>query len=298
MHVVIPKVGGVEIRPVTFPDDRRLLAQLFEEVRWREGHEPLSEQKEFELRRLSPGWDGYVIEVADGDPGYIHVSHNPAFQRCGVELVLSEALHKPNRVLEVAQRAVELAGGEHLTLWAATSDVVAVLMDAGWRVERTLLQLRRRLPPEQRPLLPNGLVVRPLRPGIDEDAFLAVNNAAFAGHPENGSWSRAMLRERMSLPWFDPTGFLLAWDGTKLAGFNWTKVHDEDVGEIYVIAVAPSHRGRGLGTALTLEGLWYLFDERGVTTAMLYVDGDNYSARRVYEGLGFKVERTTYALEP
>lgn len=291
-------VTAVDIRTLRLPDDHRQLEELFEEVRWNDGHEPLSEQKEFELRRNAGVWDGHVIEEAGHIAGYIHISHNPAFRRCAVELVLGPSLRSPDAITNVAEEATRCATGEHVTLWAATTDVVDVLLESGWSVERRLLRLRRSLPPENAPGVPDGIVVRPLRPGVDEDEFLAVNNAAFAGHPENGSWTRATLRERMSLPWFDPTGFLLAWDGDKLAGFNWTKVHDEDVGEIYAIAVAPSHRGRRLGRALALQGLWYLFEERGVTTAMLYVDGDNQPALNVYESLGFRVERTEYALEP
>ena len=52
-----------------------------------------------------------------------------------------------------------------------------------------------------------------------------------------------------------PMGFLLAWDGERLAGFCWTKVHDDGRGEIYILAVVPGSQGRGLGRALLLAGL-------------------------------------------
>jgi mycothiol synthase len=58
------------------------------------------------------------------------------------------------------------------------------------------------------------------------------------------------------------------------------------VGEVYVVGVAPDFQGRGLAKPLTLAGLQHLRDE-GLTTVILYVDGDNDAAVRTYSGLGF-----------
>ena len=97
----------------------------------------------------------------------------------------------------------------------------------------------------------------------------------------------ADLREREAEPWFDPAGLLLAVDadGT-LLGFHWTKQHDADTGEVYVVGIAPDAQGRGLGRVLTLAGLHHLAS-RGVVEVILYVEEDNLPARRLYEGLGF-----------
>ena len=104
-----------------------------------------------------------------------------------------------------------------------------------------------------------------------------------------------MERERQ--PWFDPDGFLLHERDGRLAGFCWTKVHEpedgvmsegieQELGEIYVIAVDPDFQGRGLGRQLVLAGLASLWD-RGVSAGMLYVDHDNEAARKLYFSLGF-----------
>ena len=56
-----------------------------------------------------------------------------------------------------------------------------------------------------------------------------------------------------------------------------------------MVGVDPAYQGGGLGRAVTLLGLHHLQDE-GLTSAMLYVDGDNAAAVATYTRLGF--ERT------
>lgn len=180
-----------------------------------------------------------------------------------------------------------------LTLWTHGDDPArdAALAPAAPVLVRELWQVRIPLPCAQPPSLPDDLSVRSFRRGLDEAAWLAVNNAAFAGHPEQGGWVVRDLLDRMRQPWFDEDGFLLAWAGPVLAGFCWTKVHpasrfDPELGEIYVIATAPKFQGRGLGRGLTLAGLEHLAG-RGVATGMLYVDDDNTAARDLYRSIGF-----------
>jgi mycothiol synthase len=139
-------------------------------------------------------------------------------------------------------------------------------------------------------VLPAGVVLRAFRPGADDEAWLALNARAFAGHPEQGRWTIDDLAVRLAEPWFDAAGFLLAvrQAGDRLVGFHWTKIHagTEPIGEVYVLGVDPSAAGTGLGTALTLAGLRYLRG-RGLTQVMLYVDESNRAAMALYTKLGF-----------
>ena len=175
----------------------------------------------------------------------------------------------------------------------------------GFTLERELLQMRVALPLPAPPRWPDDVTVRTFVPGQDEAAWVEVNNRAFAGHPEQGAWTVDMLRAREQEPWFDPDGFLLAFDADGLAGFCWTKVHPpqpphepDALGEIYVIGADPSRHGKGLGRALTAGGLQSLAD-RGITVGMLFVDGANEAAVGLYRSLGFTTSRTdcAYGLE-
>ncbi len=182
-------------------------------------------------------------------------------------------------------------------------DLPEAVADAeGLGRRRDLLQLRRSLPvPADHPLRIDApaLDTRSYRPGSDGDAeaWIRVNNRAFADHPDQGHETPTTLAVRTAADWFDPAGFRVADDAGRpgeLSGFCWTKVHppsadgsDPALGEIYVIGVDPSHRGEGLGPAFVLAGLDHLH-ATGISTAMLDVDADNEPARRLYDRLGFR----------
>ncbi|MEO7556093.1 MAG: mycothiol synthase [Acidimicrobiales bacterium] len=192
-------------------------------------------------------------------------------------------------VLPQALAALAAGGGGPVQWWVPnpTSDDDQVAAEHGLRRGRDIWQLRRPLPADP----PPPLALRAFVAGHDDGDWLALNNQAFAGHPEQGAWDAADLAAREAEPWFDPAGFLLHHDDRGLAGFVWTKLHPERIGEIFVIAVAPDRAGRGLGRALTLAGLAWLHADASATTGMLYVDDDNTRAMQLYAHLGFRRHR-------
>jgi ribosomal-protein-alanine N-acetyltransferase len=75
--------------------------------------------------------------------------------------------------------------------------------------------------------------------------------------------------------------------GRKITGFAVSRIAADEA-EILSIAVAASHRGRGLSRNLLLTHLGHLAG-RGVRSVFLEVEENNQPARRLYERAGFTV---------
>jgi mycothiol synthase len=262
-----------------------------------DGVRPLSEESELRLQHGSPGGHDVLHRVDGPLAGYARLDDGVA------ELVVHPDFRRQRVGTALLGRVVELAGSRPLTVWAHGDlpGSAQLLAPRGFSRARVLLQMRRDLDgvdADPRPALPDGVAVRPFRPGRDERAWLRVNARAFAAHPEQGAWTAADLALREREPWFDPEGFLLAWrgdpdSGGELLGSHWTKVHPpgdagpEAVGEIYVLGVDPDAQGLRLGGALTDLGLAHL-RRRGLGQVLLYVEEDNGPAVRLYESRGFR----------
>ncbi|NYI07512.1 mycothiol synthase [Allostreptomyces psammosilenae] len=321
------------------PGQAAAVAGLIERARQADGVSPLSEQGMLNLDRPRAGvrhllrYDlrgevaGYAQLVApepsepagaapapDDRDG--HEDHDGP-EGPSAELVVAPAHRRLGHGHRLLSTLLEV-GGPRVAVWAhgdtpAARGLAATL---GLRQVRELRRMRRPLPADRaaidaelpRPTLPSGVQLRTFEPGPGPDggtgdgpAWLALNAAAFAHHPEQGAWTADDLAARLAEPWFDPAGFFLAVrtapDGSqRLVGFHWTKVHPagadqgpDPVGEVYVVGVDPAEQGGGLGRALTMTGLRHLAG-LGLPAVILYVDADNAPAVRVYERLGFAVD--------
>ena len=272
---VVETVDGSELAAV-----QRLLAAAGES----DGRTAVSEQGRLALRGPRPG----VRHLLQRDGGTELVGYAQVDAAGTAELAVDPAQRRQGHGRALAEAAVE-AGATAAWAHGGHPGARRLAEELGFELVRELRQMRRPLPAEDTGIaLPEGVELRTFRPGADDDAWLALNAAAFAHHPEQGGWTSRDLADRLAEPWFDPAGFFLATRGDELVGFHWTKV-EGDMGEVYVVGVSPSEQGNGLGRALTAVGLRYLGHDRGLGTVLLYVDADNPAAVRVYEKLGFTV---------
>lgn len=294
------------------PDDVEAVLALATVAGAADGTESLSEDATLRLRHAEPGTvthltlrqpDGFLVGYAQvefrtdgGEVGAELVVH-PMHRRQGLGRTLVEAMvAAAARDAGPTARGGTSTGAGDLLVWAHSDhpSAAALALDLGFDRARVLWQLRRSLrDPLPEPGLPDGVSVRAFRPGEDDQAWLAVNQRAFADHPEQGRWTLADLRLRLAEPWFDPDGFLLAVEDStgRIVGFHWTKVHgaagrSPATGEVYVLGVDPAAHRVGLGRALSLAGLHHLRNQ-GLTRVMLYVDESNERAMALYTRLGF-----------
>ncbi|OPF84552.1 mycothiol synthase [Streptomyces antioxidans] len=273
--------------------------RLVAEAARADGQQAVSEQGRLRLRGRREGVRHLVLREPSGElVGYAQLEDTDPVEAPAAELVVHPG-HRGQGHGRALGVTLLRESGKRLRVWAHGGHASArhLAQVLGLTLFRELRQMRRPLGSLAElglgePVFPEGVTVRTFRPGADDAAWLAANAAAFAHHPEQGSLTQRDLDDRKGEPWFDPEGFFLAERDGEIVGFHWTKVHaEEGLGEVYVVGVRPDAQGGGLGKALTSVGLRHLA-ARGLPTAMLYVDADNFPAVAVYERLGFVTHET------
>lgn len=288
---------AIDWRTVLSADDQRRIRGLVDAATAVDGVAPVGDQV---LRALSHDRTRHLLAV-DGDGadreivGYLNLAPADEQTSAMAELVVHPSARR--RGIGSAMARLGLAeGGADARIWAhgniAAARATAASLDL--RTVRELLQMRRGLSDLPAMSVPDDVRITTYSEPDDDAELLRVNNAAFAWHPEQGGWTETDIDERRAESWFDPTGIFLAFDEAtgKLLGFHWTKIHNAELGEVYVVGVDPEAQGRGLGATLTLVGLHHLAEALTASSqavVMLYVEADNSAAVKTYRRLGFDV---------
>ncbi len=142
--------------------------------------------------------------------------------------------------------------------------------------------------------LPADVVARPWDPACDGvPAFVDLMNACFADHPTPVTWTAPVVAAVHADPGFDPADVLLvapAGNPDRPVAFGRARLYADDdppYGEVKLIGVLPTWRGRGLGRAILRWGIRRL-QGRGVPTIALAVVAGNDHALQMYEAHGFR----------
>ena len=141
-----------------------------------------------------------------------------------------------------------------------------------------------------------------LRPFVKDEHAVAVwqaDNEVFRDHwgSHEASYEEWSHR-KFGRPEFDPTLWLIAWDGDQIAGFSQNRFR-MGIGWVGTLGVRRPWRKKGLGLAL-LQHSFGEFYKRGMTTIGLGVDASNPTgATRLYQRAGMYVasEFATYEKE-
>jgi ribosomal protein S18 acetylase RimI-like enzyme len=170
-------------------------------------------------------------------------------------------------------------------------ELAAVVEARGYRLWRSSFTMETELDDPPRPALTGARAYR------EEDAepLRAALNEAFSGDPFWHPVSESNFREFfLGARGFDPSLWLLAWDGDELAGFSLAypeRAGDTTLGWIGTLGVRPRWRRQGLGEALLRASFHDLY-ARGLRRVGLGVDAENVTgALRLYERAGMRQVR-------
>lgn len=188
-------------------------------------------------------------------------------------------LVRPDRRSPAALLGLRAEGFGHARTGAITELEARPLLERGWRIAAHLHLLTHsldRLPPEHpgdRPRLRRATE-------SDLDAAVPLDEAAF---PLEWRLGRHGLADALNAT--PHSRFRIARDSSGPAGYAICGRSKRD-GYVQRLAVARSHQGRGIGRALTLDGLRWLKRWKAASASVnTYVGND--AALRLYKSLGF-----------
>jgi mycothiol synthase len=162
-----------------------------------------------------------------------------------------------------------------------------------WRMEIKL----EAAPPK--PVWADGIELRPFIREEHDRAVWQADNEAFRDHwGSHESTFEYWEHRKLDRPEFDPSLWMIAWDGDQIAGYSQNRFR-MGIGWIGTLGVRRPWRKKGLGLAL-LQHSFGEFYKRGMTTIGLGVDASNPTgATRLYQRAGMYVasEFATYEKE-
>jgi mycothiol synthase len=148
-------------------------------------------------------------------------------------------------------------------------------------------------------VFPEGITLRPYRPGVDTAAVYQAVEDSFQDHfgfvPEPIEEGLKRFKHFWEGEGSDLSLLFVAVDGDQIAGINLCRPHsfdDPEMGWVGTLGVCRPWRKRGLGLAL-LRHSFNEFYRRGVRKVGLGVDAQNLTgALHLYESAGMHVHQT------
>jgi ribosomal protein S18 acetylase RimI-like enzyme len=317
MNALTLPVAGMTTRPYQAGDAARLAEMLnrgaaADGAPWRASAAEVANWMSRGNEHFEAGRDALLVEV-DGqlvafrDVEWIDTNEgpreyrlggtvDPSWRRRGIGTWLLRDSEAHARTRDAAHPTE--AGRFYGTWQPSTADgALALMAQEGYEPVRWFFDMVRPTMDEilEHPL-PDGLELRP----VTTDQLRQLWNGdveAFRDHWGGFDASEERYRSWLEDPKFDPSLFVVAWDGDEIAGGVLNEINETENaafnrrrGWLASVFVRRPWRRRGLARAVVARSLVLLRD-RGMTSAGLGVDADNPTgALQLYEDAGFEVE--------
>lgn len=270
-------------------------------------------EHEWHSNKFNPETDSHVIETSDGrviayGEFYNHNLHvdlgadlyvHPEFKGHGLfpsMLEWVEARAREDMKLAEPDLRVFIRSsmdGKDMEARSAHEAAGYKTVRFSWRMEINLTE------EPSATVFPAGIELRPFDKEAHARIVLDAENEAFSEHWGSHAatfeeWSHRKLEKAE----FDPTLWVIAWDGDQIAGFSQNRFR-MGVGWVGTLGVRKPWRKSGLGLAL-LQHTFGEFYKRGMKTIGLGVDASNKTgATHLYQRAGMSVasEFITYEKE-
>lgn len=224
-----------------------------------------------------PEWAGYAQLHLAGAGAWGELLVDPARRRRGLG----------RHLLGACVASARERGARHLDVWCFGDSESGARLTAqlGFEPLRRLLFQTRAL--EGLPgLEPSEVILDAFDPARDVADWMALHRSVQADPAR--AWTEEAFRLRLTESWFDPALLRLARLGGRTLGYIWLKHHPlQTDGEVYMMAVSPEARGRGLGRWLVTWALHELAWRRA-SSAGVFVNASAQAAVRLYSSLGFQ----------
>jgi mycothiol synthase len=308
---------SLSLRPVQW-SDLEAVTQLIYDVCEADGDAAVAVTvDELKHEWETPGFvlekDAYLVQTSDGrivgfeefnnghehailhTDGYVH----PDFKGRGIGTALLRMIEQRAREeMKLAELDVRVALRSLTDIHDETG--LALYRNEGyqplryhWRMEIMLNE------PPAEPKFPQGIELRPFIQGEHDVPVWQAQNEAFRDHWGSHEVTlEEWRRSRFGDPEFDPTLWIIAWDGEEVAGFSLNRYRMGN-GWIRTLGVRRPWRKRGLGEAILLHSFGEFY-RRGKKTIGLGVDAQNPTgATRLYQKVGMYAasEFVTYEKE-
>jgi mycothiol synthase len=224
----------------------------------------------------------------------IHCTVHPKHRRHGVATTLFDEAAK--RMTDIGAR---VAATDILTNNTAAKNLLTKL---GFKAVRDFVEMQQILDSKPADTIDTGFTIRHLNAG-EEDVLTNLQNHAFTQHWGFNPNTIEQITHWLSQNDSSHEHVILACDGNIPIGYCWTTTIPEinsatgkKHGRIHMLGVHADYRGKGIGRAVLLSGMAFLYD-KAIEVVEITADSDNKLAIALYESVGFKLRAISQCYE-